>query len=267
MTEQSVPSRTEAQQRVDDIHTFRNEFARLADEGILRLGAEQQAAVRTYHERLLAEFASLFDVDRDSRAKQLSLGMRVASFLGALALAASVFFLFYQFWGHFGETAQVAILIASSLASFGLTIWLQGRDATGYFTKLAALVAFACFVLNITMLGQIFNITPSDKALLPWAAMAFLLAYTCDLRLLLAGGICCVIAWVQARVGTWHGVYWLHAGERPENFFPVAALLFAFPLLVTHRRCTGFSGCFACSSRCSSSATGDRRATSTSTMT
>ena len=194
MPERPAPSRTEAQARVDNIHTFRNELARLADEGVLRLDAAQQAAVFSHHEHLLAEFATLFDVDRDSRAKQLSLGMRVASFLGALALAASIFFLFYQFWGHFAEAAQVGILIASALASFGLTIWLQQRDATGYFTKLAALVAFACFVLNITMLGQIFNITPSDKALLPWAAMAFLLAYTCDLRLLLAAGICCVIA-------------------------------------------------------------------------
>lgn len=241
MTERRAPSRTEAQARVDDIHTFRHELARLAEEGVLRLDDVQQAAVFNHHEHLLAEFAALFDVDRDSRAKQLSLGMRVASFFGALALAASVFFLFYQFWGNFAETAQVAILIASALASFGLTMWLQQRDATGYFTKLAALVAFACFVLNITMLGQIFNITPSDKALLPWAAMAFLLAYTCDLRLLLAAGICCVIAWVQARVGTWHGVYWLHAGERPENFFPVAALLFVFPLLVTHRRFPDFA--------------------------
>ena len=241
MTEPTLPSRSEAQQRADDIHTFRNELARLADEGVLRLDAAQQAAVGNHHERLLAEFAALFDVDRDSRAKQLSLGMRVASFLGALALAASVFFLFYQFWGHFGETAQVAILIASALAGFGLTMFVQGRDATGYFTKLAALVAFACFVLNITMLGQIFNITPSDNALLPWAAMAFLLAYTCDLRLLLAAGICCVIAWAQVRVGTWNGIYWLHAGERPENFFPVAALLFVFPLLVGHRRFPGFA--------------------------
>ncbi|MBP5997688.1 MAG: DUF2157 domain-containing protein [Azonexus sp.] len=241
MTEAAVPSRAEAQQRADDIRTFRDELARLADAGILNLDAAQQVAVRTHHERLLAEFASLFDVDRDNRAKQLSLGMRVASFLGALALAASVFFLFYQFWGHFGESAQVAILIASSLATFGLTLWIQGRDTTGYFTKLAALVAFASFVLNISMLGQIFNITPTDNALLPWAAMAFLLAYTCDLRLLLVAGICCVIAWVQARVGTWNSIYWLHTGERPENFFPVAALLFAFPLLVPHRRLNGFA--------------------------
>ena len=241
MTERVEATRNEAQARVDDIHIFRSELARLADEGVLRLDATQQAAVDSHHERLLAGFASRFDVDRDSRDKQLSLGMRVASFLGALALAASVFFLFYQFWGHFAEPAQVLILIASALASFVLTVWLQGRDATGYFTKLAALVAFACFVLNITMLGQIFNITPSDKALLPWAAMAFLLAYTCDLRLLLAAGICCVIAYIQARVGTWSGIYWLHAGERPENFFPVAALLFAFPMLVTHRHFPGFA--------------------------
>jgi hypothetical protein len=91
------------------------------------------------------------------------------------------------------------------------------------------MVAFACFVLNLVMLGQIFNITPTDRALIPWAALAFLLAYACDLRLLLAAGICCVIAWVAARVGEWGGIYWLHAGERPENFFPVALLLFAFP--------------------------------------
>jgi hypothetical protein len=43
--------------------------------------------------------------------------MRVTSFLGALALAASVFFLFYQFWGRFPETAQVVILILGALGS------------------------------------------------------------------------------------------------------------------------------------------------------
>lgn len=241
MTRPLAPSRVEAQQRADDIRSFRAELERLEAEGVLHLAADQQAAVQDYHERLLGKYSAAFDVDRDSRAKQLSLGMRVASFFGALALAASVFFLFFQFWGYFDETAQVAILIGCALASFGLTQVIQRRDASGYFTKLAALVAFACFVLNIAMLGQIFNITPTDRALLPWAALAFLLAYTCDLRLLLAAGICCVIAYVQARVGTWHGVYWLHTGERPENFFPVAALLFSFPLLVDHRRFPDFA--------------------------
>ena len=39
MTETAVPSRAEAQQRADDIRTFRDELARLADAGILRLDA------------------------------------------------------------------------------------------------------------------------------------------------------------------------------------------------------------------------------------
>jgi uncharacterized membrane protein len=237
-------TRHQAQQRADQIRAFRAELERLEAEGVVALGAAQREAVRTHHETLLSGYAGAFDIDRDRQAKQLSLGMRIASFLGALALAASVFFLFYQFWGHFAETAQVAILAGSALASLGLAVWIQGRDASGYFSKLAALVAFACFVLNISMLGQIWNLTPTDRALLPWAALAFLLAYACDLRLLLAAGICCIIAWVSVRVGAWSGIYWLHAGERPENFFPVAALLLALPVFVSQARFSGFEAIY-----------------------
>lgn len=240
MTETAL-SRAAAQQRADEIRVFRNELARLEAAEVLRLSPEQRRAVDHCHEGLLGELSDLFDIDRDSRAKQLTLGMRIVSFLGALALAASVFFLFYRFWGHFDEATQVAILIGSALAGFLLTIAVRQRDASGYFAKLAALAAFACFVLNMTMLGQIFNIAPTDTVLLPWAALAFLLAYVCDLRLLLAAGICCIAAYVQARVGAWQGVYWLHTGERPENFFPVAVLLFCFPLLGDHRRYPDFA--------------------------
>jgi uncharacterized membrane protein len=239
-----LPARRQAQQRADEIRAFQAELARLEAAEVLVLSETQRPALADYHQSLLATYASAYDIDRDTRASQISLGMRVASFLGALALAASAFFLFYQFWGRFSEAAQVAILIISALGSLGLTVWVQGRDASGYFTGLAALVAFACFVLNISMIGQIFNITPSDKALLPWAAMAFLLAYACDLRLLLAAGIACVIAFVAARVGTWSGIYWLHAGERPENFFVAAALLLALPRLSLHRRYPGFAAIY-----------------------
>jgi uncharacterized membrane protein len=96
-------------------------------------------------------------------------------------------------------------------------------------------------VCSSDLLGQIFNITPTDRALIPWGALAFLLAYAFDLRLLLAAGICCVIAFTAARVGEWGGIYWLHAGERPENFFPVAALLFAVPAVFVHRHQGGFA--------------------------
>lgn len=238
------PSRSEAQQRADEIRVFRTELSRLEAEGALQLSALQMQALTVHQDRLLTNFAAAFDIDRDIKAHPLSLGMRLASFLGALALAASVFFFFYQFWGTFGETGQVLILVGASLGTLAATGWIQSRDALGYFTKLAAMVAFACFVLNLVMLGQIFNITPTDNALLPWAALAFLLAYSCDLRLLLAAGICCVIAYVSARVGEWGGLYWLDAGNRPENYFPVAVLLFATPMLFSHRRYTGFDVIF-----------------------
>ncbi len=237
-------SRLEAQQRADEIRAFEVELKRLQEQGVLSLTGEQERAVTDHHATLLAQYARAFDVDRDVKAKQLSLGMRIASFLGALALAASVYFLFYQFWGLLSTAIQVGLLVAAALGSFCGAMWVQSKDATGYFTKLAALVAFACFVLNIAMLGQIFNITPSDKALIPWAALALLLAYTCDLRLLLAAGILCMIAFISARIGTWSGMYWLSFGQRPENFFPAAIALLVIPQLVEHRRFSGFAAIY-----------------------
>jgi len=227
-------SKSEAQKRADQIKVFRDELAMLDSDGVLSLSDEQQQAVAAYHDDILAQYSHEFDIDRNQHAKSLSLGMRIASFLGALALAASVFFLFYQFWGKLSTATQVVILICSVLITFIATLVVNEKEKTGYFTKLVGLVSFACFVLNISMLGQIFNITPSDKALIVWAAFAFLLAYRCDIRLLLAAGILCVIGFVSARVGTWSGLYWLSFGEWPENFFPVAFLLFFFPLIADH---------------------------------
>lgn len=242
--DKELPTRSEAQRRSDEIRIFRAELARLEADGVVQLSAEQTQAIAACHDSLLAGFAAAFDIDRDAGAHRLSLGMRAASFLGALALAASVFFLIQQFWGHFAETGQVLILLGASLGSLGLTVWIQGRDPSGYFTRLAAMVAFTCFVLNLVLLGRIFNLTPSDQVLLPWAALAFVLAYTCELRLLLAAGILCVIAYFSVRVGELGGLYWLDAGRWPENHFPVGLLLLAFPMLFSQRRYAGFASTY-----------------------
>ena len=240
----TVSSRADAQQRVDDIRVFRDELSRVEAEGVLRLDDAQRSALRTHHDALLAALQAGFDVDRNARAKQLSLGMRIASFIGALALAASVFFLFYNFWGYLSTPVQVVTVTGVALATFLLTIAVARRDGSGYFTKLAAMVAFACFVLNIAMLGEIFDITPSDKALLPWAAYAFVLAYAFELRLLQAAGILCLIAFIAARAGTWSGCYWIYFGERPENFFPAAVAIFLVPQFVDQARFPGFAATY-----------------------
>ena len=234
-------TRAEAQQRADDIQVFERELARLERDGVVRLSDEQRRRIREHQSRALGELARGFDIDRDVRGRQLTRGMRVASFLGALAFAASVFFLFRRFWGLLASGSQAWILNLAALATLTLTAWLQRRDGSGYFTKLAALVAFACFVLNISMLGVIFNITPSDKALLAWAGYALLLAYACDLRLLLAAALVCVTAFVAARAGELGGLYWLDFGERPENFYPAALGMFVTPLIVPQRRHAGFA--------------------------
>ncbi len=237
-------NRSEAQRRADEIAVFRAELARLAEAGVLRLDAAQSATVDAHHDALLGGLKQAFDVDLDVQGKQLSLGMRIASFLGALALAASVFFLFYQFWGLLGTPVQVVILVAAPLVALAATAWLGSREGGAYFAKLAALVAFACFVLNLSMLGQIFNITPTDKALLPWAAFALLLAYLCDLRLLLVAGLICLAAFIAARAGTWSGMYWLHFGERPEHFLPAGLLAFWLPQWIDQRRYAGFAATY-----------------------
>ena len=234
-------SKSQAQKRADQVQAFQDELALLESDGVLSLDEGQTQAINAYHQNLLSQYSDDFDIDQDQRDKQLSLGMRIASFLGALALAASVFFLFSQFWGKLGTATQVVILLASSLATFVATLLVAEKEKTGYFAKLVGLVSFACFVLNISLLGQMFNITPSDKAFIVWGAFAFLLAYSCDIRLLQAAGILCVIAFISARTGTWSGMYWLSFGEWPENFFPAAILLFLFPQLVNHDRYWGFA--------------------------
>lgn len=236
--------KTDAQARADDIRAFNRELARLDGEGIDVIDAAQRERLRGHHAQVLARLAQSFDIDRDPRAAQLSLGMRVASFLGALALATSVFFLFYRVWGLVPTPVQVAVLVAAPLLTLALTLYVRARDTTGYFAKLAALVAFACLVLNTVMIGEGFNLTPTEHVLLPWAAFAFLLAWACDLRLLLVAGILCALAWTTARIGSLGGLFWADAGQRPENLFLPALALFLLPLRLDLSRHAGFAATF-----------------------
>ncbi len=238
-----IKSKADAQQRADQIGYFQAEVSILEQENIVMFNDGQRFAIADYHKNLIDQLAAAFDIDANKREKQLSLGMKIASFLGAIGLAASVFFLFYQFWGRFSTGMQVSILMTAPIAGLAATMYAANREKTGYFSKLLGLVSFACFVLNLTMLGQIFNITPSPNAFLVWALFAFLLAYASDARLLLAAGIISMAAFLSAQTGTWNGCYWIHFGERPENFFPAALILFMVPVL-PHHKFSGFASIY-----------------------
>jgi len=192
--------RREAQQRADRLRTFRAELAELERQHVLTLTEEQRASLEPYLSKTLEQLAAQYDVDITESQKQLSLGMRIVSALGGLALCAAVFLFFYRFWGLIPTTGQVATLIATPLIGLAAMYFVSQHERTLYFTGLIGLVTVASFVLNLIVLGQIFNIISSPNAFLPWGAFAIILAYAYGLRLLLAAGLISWLVFVPATI-------------------------------------------------------------------
>lgn len=234
----------QAQARADQIRAYQAEAALLTQAGLLPLNSIQQSAIAEHHRQVLQQLQQQQNIDLSDSAKQLSLGMQIVSFLGAAALAASLFFLFYQYWGYFSTPLQIALLSLAPLLGFAAAVAVRQRDASGYYAKLVALVSFACLVLQVVMLGQIFNMTASPNALALFAIYGFLLAYLLQVRLLLVTAMACTFAFIGAKLGTWGGGYWLYFGEKPEHFLLPAALLFCVPLVASQHRYHGFSGLY-----------------------
>jgi uncharacterized membrane protein len=221
----------QAQTRADRIRSFQGELTELEREGVVTLSDDQRRRLMEHHERLLRSLAKDHDIDTSSAQKQMSLGMRIVSVLGAAAISAAVFFFFFRIWGHLTTPYQVAILVlAPLLATTGVEIAAR-KEKTLSFAAIIGLVAFACFVLNLSVLGQIFNITPTQNAFLAWAVFAFVLAYSYGLRILLVAGILSLTGYLSATAGTWSGWYWLSFGERPENFIAAGLILFGISFL------------------------------------
>ncbi|MEI4550743.1 DUF2157 domain-containing protein [Pseudoalteromonas spongiae] len=242
--DESQLNQADAQQRVDQIHAFESELAQLQHAGVITMPVEQQQAVSQYHQQLLTQLAKQFDVDTTAQSKHLTLGMKIASLFGALAMAVSLFFLFYQFWGYLSTIVQVGILVATPIALFCGAIKLAENESHGYFAKIAGLVAYAGFVLNVMLIGQIFNLTPSPNAFLIWAGLAFILSYAVNARVLLFFAIVNVCSFIAMKVGAWSGMYWISFGERPENFIVPSILLFLVPHFINQRAFSGFAAMY-----------------------
>ena len=183
-----MAGRLDAQARADQIRAFQEELAQLESELGAVLDAGQRATISAHHDALLADFARTFDVSTTESDRQLALGLRLTSFLGALALCTAVVLFVQRFWGGLTTGVQVGLLGLATALALGLTEFAARREKTLYFAGLAALVAFAAFVTDVSMLGQIFNLVPSHQAFLLWAAFAGALAYGYGLRLLLLAG-------------------------------------------------------------------------------
>jgi hypothetical protein len=224
-----------AQQRADRIAAFRAEVSELRRAGLLHISEEDLRAVDGHHNRVLGDLVQRFDVDVSERGKQLSLGMRAVSFLGAFALAASVYYFFYRIWGILSTPLQIGVLGGAPVATLFLTAALARWERSGYFTLMSGLVAFACLVVNTSLLVSTFNLAPSPLPVLTWAVFGVILAYGYRLRLLLVLGLVVLSAFLAATLLHWTGGYWPLFSGRPEGFFSGGLVLLALALS-THRR-------------------------------
>jgi uncharacterized membrane protein len=221
----------DGQERIDRIEAFNEELHYLEKTNVLTLDAQQKSTLSDYQQDLIKRLVKEQNVNTSATNKQLSIGMKFASLIGAVAMASSLFFLFYQFWGFVPTSVQVFTLIAVPLLSFVACIYLQQKGQT-YFAKITGLISLASFVLNLSMFGQIFNIAPSPNAFLIWSVFALLLAYATVSRVLLSFAILSAMAFLSMQVGVWSGLYWIDFGERPEDFILPSLIIFALPSII-----------------------------------
>src|SRR5262249_5864068 len=153
--------------------------------------------------------------------------------------AALVMF-FTRFWGYFATPVQVTIIALAPFAALLGTEYAARRERTLYFAGLLALVTLAAFINDLAMLGRIFNLTSSEKALLAWGALAILLAYRYGLRLLLLVGLGFLLCYASATFTDLWGLHWLRFVDRPEHFGAMGLAVFAVPRFVRHERHTDF---------------------------
>lgn len=233
-------SRVDAQQAADRIRVLREQLRNPEVQRVLALTAEQQSRFEEWARATLGQLAQQYDVDATASQKRVSWGMRIASTLGGLAIAAAVLLFFARYWGYLDTPLQAIIVMLTPLAALAGAEYAARRERTLYFAGLMALIALASFVMNLAVLGSIFNIASTERALLAWGAFAMLLAYRYGLRPLLVLGLGLLLSYGAATFTARLGYDWLDFWNRPEHFAAMGLIAFAVPLVVRHLRHTDF---------------------------
>jgi len=232
--------RVAAQQAADRIRSLRHELASEEIQSVLALTPDQRSRFEDWSRARLAALAQQFDVDTTASQKRVSWAMRIASTLGAVALCAGIVLFFTRYWGFLNTPVQLAIVILTPLLLLAGAEFAARRERTFYFTGLLALVALASFILNLAVVGDIFNITSTERALLAWGAFAMVLAYRYGLRLMLALGLLLLMGYVAAAFTARMGYQWLDFYDRPEHFLLLGFFVLTLPLYRKHSHNTDF---------------------------
>jgi len=223
-------NKQEAQKRAKRIFAFRDELADLQEEGVIQLLDADTHSISTYHDKLLYDFSHKFDADLTNVTQQLSWGMRIASTLGAIALSLAVFLFFELYWTTYSTLLQVSLLSIAPFIGWGLCEVVAAKFKTTHYTSLAALVAIACFVADLYIVGQIYNITPSPNAFLAWGLFGLFLSYRHDLPIVLGISLISLINFVGGFLTNLSGFAWPDTGI-PEFYLVASLLCLGLPLV------------------------------------
>jgi hypothetical protein len=222
-----MPDRSDAQQRAHQIRAFQAELAALKAAGVSPLTPEQESELAAYHERVLGRLAAEFDIDRSDAAGQLSRGMRLVSFFGAIALTAAIYSLVERFWGRLDLREQVFLLAAFPLMALVGVELSARRERTLYIASLFALVAYGTFWLAVGVLSWRLNIPVTPGVIWAGAIFGFGLAVPYRFRLVLAVALGALAVAMAATMFSVAGVEW------PEVFARFDPLMCAgFSLLL-----------------------------------
>ncbi len=224
------------QQSADRLRIFRSELDELERRKVLELSASQKTAVDEHITRTLSELASQYDVDTSEPERRISWGMRIASAVGGLALCAAVALFFARYLGLWPTWLQVAAMVALPVALTVGAGYAARRETSLYYSALICVVAFAAFVIDLKVLGAIFNLAPTPNAFAVWGLFGLALAYHFGLRLVLAAGLVSLMAWITASSSYWRGFWWFNWERRPEEVMVAGLLLVAAPLVFRHVR-------------------------------
>jgi hypothetical protein len=137
----------------------------------------------------------------------------------------------------------LVILIAVPLLALAAVDFVSRRDSTRPFTALLALVAFAGFVLDLTLLGERFNLIASPYAFLAWGAFGLILAYFYAGILPLAAGLICILIFCAGTLTSISGMWWTGFWGRSESILASGALIALVPAL-TPRMPQVFAGVY-----------------------
>jgi uncharacterized membrane protein len=206
------------QHRVDRIRAFREELAETERELGPVIDPARRAELEQYHATTIDGLHRAFEVDASDTERQLSLGMRVVSLLGAFALCAAVFLFFYRYWGRMTVPLQIGLLVTGPVLGLGLTEFAARRERTHYFAWLAGLVTCASLVLALEALGRIYGLPASPWRYLGWGGFGWLLAFGYRFRLVLAAAVVSLTVFLLGIIVQLSGAHWVGFLARPEGY-------------------------------------------------